>query len=63
MPDYTARDMDIGTPPVAETFREVLVDILGTDVSDIKSLSDEQVEKLKEVKIALDLVLGEEVSV
>lgn len=56
-----ARDTDLGKPPIPETFREVLEDILGTDIRDIKSLSGEQVEKLKEVKVALDLVLGQEV--
>lgn len=55
------RDVDLGKPPIPETFREVLEDILGTDIRDIKSLSGEQVEKLKEVKVVLDLVLGQEV--
>ena len=55
------RDVDIGRPPIEETFREVLEDILGGDISEIKNLSEEQVEKLREVKVALDLILGQEV--
>lgn len=57
------RDLEIGTPPAAETFREVLEDILGTNVADMKHLSETQIERLKEIKLALDLVLGQEVEV
>lgn len=56
------RDVDLGKPPVPETFREVLEDILGDKIESIESLSGIQVQRLEELKTAIELILGQEVS-
>lgn len=56
------RDIDLGKPPIPETFREVLEDVLGEEVANITALSEEQILRLEELKTAIELILGQEVS-
>ena len=56
-----ARDTDIGTFKDAETTREVLTGLLGSDISDIKSVSDELLREMGRTRRANELILGQEV--
>lgn len=55
------RDIDIGKPPIPETFREVLEDIIGSKLDNLESLSSTQIERLEGLKTAIELILGQEV--
>ena len=56
-----ARNTDIGKLVEPETVREVLEDIVGDSIKDLKAVADEQLEETKRLRRIGEIAIDEEV--